>query len=599
MVVALLLLVVLVGLVGYGAGVRPGVTLAMAAVLGVVYVARSWDEYRGGRRLPWLNVALVVSGAAWLLYLAVTVVPLPVSWQAVLGERRTGQTERVTQAVERAHELGLVDGVPDTAPTLSRNRAGTWRTWLLLLGCLCAMGLAARLPWRTRDWFLPTLVLIVVAVAVAGFISQWIIPQGKLLWWYLPVREGKTVGCFINRNHFAGFVALAMPLALAWCADAFSEWRADRGIGWAACLAAMGTAVVASLSRGAFLAMLAGLVLTGAGLCTRRHPGRRLVVLGAGFALVLGLLCLPSGRVEERLHSLADPLATDSGQVRLTSWRDSLALWQDYPWLGVGAEGFRAVFSAYRSDTLRKTFYNAENEYVQLLTDHGLVGVVLALASLGALALAWWRGRGRWEQGPGTAWGLLGGLTVGLVHAGVDFALRIPLYALLLALLAGLLLPPGQARDDEEDQGDDRLWADAEARGPAWPAPLLGITALGVVAVLAVTLARPLYRLDTNMGISGAAPPTLCQALVWAPTQCQIWHNLGRQAFGQESPAARRFGEWCLTEGVRYNANDYRVWQDLATMRTALGDDAGALRAVQEVLRLRPVYLPRYGTPTE
>jgi hypothetical protein len=188
---------------------------------------------------------------------------------------------------------------------------------------------------------------------------------------------------------------------------------------------------------------------------------------------------------------------------------------------------------------------------------------------------------------------------VALVHAGVDFALRIPLYALLLALLAGLLLPPGLAREDEDDLGDDPMWADAGARGPAWAAPLLGMAALGVVAVLALTLARPLYRLDTNQGLSGAAAATLCQALVWAPTQCQIWHNLGRQAFRQESPATRRFGEWCLTEGVRYNPNDYRVWQELATMRTALGDDAGALQAVQEVLRLRPAYLPRYAAPAE
>ncbi len=129
----------------------------------------------------------------------------------------------------------------------------------------------------------------------------------------------------------------------------------------------------------------------------------------------------------------------------------------------------------------------------------------------------------------------------------------------------------------------------------AEPPPLkrwLGLaSALAVVAFTLLLMAvhgLRIYRYDTNSFLVRATPNQLAQALIWAPTQCQIWHLLGQHAYQKGTRRGTRLAEYCLTEGVRHNPNDYRIWYHLSVLRSELGDELGAVRAMGNVLRLRP-----------
>src|SRR5208283_5324230 len=81
---------------------------------------------------------------------------------------------------------------------------------LLALFFLCVQSYRTRAHWRGFVWF-----LLLLGFAVSLFaILQHFTFNGKL-YWVREMRYGGTpFGPYVNRNHFAGFAELLIPLAL-------------------------------------------------------------------------------------------------------------------------------------------------------------------------------------------------------------------------------------------------------------------------------------------------------------------------------------------------------------------------------------------------
>ena len=520
---------------------------------------------------PWLEVAM----AAILVFILLTVLPLHPFLEALNGALRRQQNQTVEVALRQAAQLGLLD---TTQPwfALSRNRGGTLRFLLLISAAFGAMMASASLPRRWRIAYLHFIAFAGAVVAAGGYVSQWVIPEGDTLWWTIPIPHvlPGPVGCFVNRNHFAGFVAMLAPVAIILTDRAIRR----RALALAVLLlfadVALLYALVMSLSRGALLAFLATSMTMLAWGLLRRSFKAALVYL-AMLGLFAAAVYSASPALRERLQTLHDPLRTPSVENRLMEWRESLRVFPSYPCVGAGANALRMVYPQVRRTASGGWLLFAENEYIQLLAEGGAVGVALAGALL-------WAGRRRTREAADPVPGAMllsvtGAALVAAIHCTFDFPFHLPLYAVTLASLLGLLLPsPSPAL--------------APQRRVLQLAPVfIGLTASAIIALSSAARSRDA---DSFEYLSQAPPTELRRALVWAPTSWHAWYFLGRAACA-EGVAERRvslcfFGEDLMTQAARYDPNNYRLWYELGRTRRALGEYGRARAAFERAHELRP-----------
>jgi O-antigen ligase len=303
--------------------------------------------------------------------------------------------------------------------------------------------------WRHRLVY----VLVATGFAITGvalFQSRSADPA-RIYGWWKPDHAWAVFGPYVNRNHFAGFLVLAIPLALGVALQRGQELRrawAARRRGWLALGDAPGTALLRWVAISMFL--LVGLLLAAsragiAGLAMSAFAllllPRRRAALGAGLALVavLGLALVWTdfsgviGGFESRGIRAS----------RFDLWADTLRLFPDYPALGYGLNAmgaaYRPVQTYMRSDFVAQT----HNEYLQLLLDLGLVG-----AGLGAFLLArlFWTAFRVARESP-IALGISAAVLGSAADNLFDFNWQIPANAAGFFALCGLVMGAGRFLD--------------------------------------------------------------------------------------------------------------------------------------------------------
>ncbi len=525
---------------------------------------------------PWLELIL----AAILLFVLFTALPIPPALDPLTGSLRHGQNQTVLNALYEAGQVGIP--LPESEPwfSLTRNRAGTLRFFLLLAAAFGAALLTASLPPAWKIGFLYFLALTGTSMGIAGTLGQWIIPQGDTLWWFIPLPHAVTspVGCFLNRNHFGGFVAMLSPVALALAAYALDRRRGFTALFSLALTGIMMATVFYSLSRGAMLAMGAGLSVTALVIAFRHRAVWGILLLCLMLAGGAALL-VHSPAVRERLQGIHNPGEISSVQSRLAEWRESLRVWPCYPVLGAGMNALRMVYPQTRQTSVSARLIASENEYIQLLVEGGLVGVGLFLALIWAV-----RHRIRDTGAPPGVIGLAvtGALTVTGIHCLFDFPAHLPLYALVIGSLIGLLLQSKPSAEGSES--------------PPYPVQkyLVWILpgAIGLIGTLVISLNHPqqLRNLDNPAYLYTAKYRELHRALIWAPTS-PAWLYLGRTMFkegvNREARDLCTQGETLITHAAQLDPQNYRLWFELGQIRLSLGDNARATEAFQRAKALR------------
>ncbi len=320
--------------------------------------------------------------------------------------------------------------------------------WVLVL--LSYAGLLYLIVFFLTRWN-HILRLLAVAVAVGAGEAGYAVTQA----WALG--EIRPSGTFFNPNFLAGYlVAVAMPVLAALCygkprrgpGSGGGERRSQDGrrqsrLGWlgivagAALLVLLGVAVFETGSRGAALALVAGLTAV-AGL----RFGARGVAIGL-LMVCVGLL-VPNP-LQERVH--AEHRKNPVGYARWQMWQQAAAASADHPW-GVGLGLYRYVSPRYAVETdgeiarYGKVARTPHNEYLQMAVELGFAGPAVFLwgvVLLGREGLRALRLRLRRRE-RGMVVGAVAGVVVLLVHAAVDSNLHEPPLALMLALFAGVLL---------------------------------------------------------------------------------------------------------------------------------------------------------------
>jgi O-antigen ligase len=324
---------------------------------------------------------------------------------------------------------------------LFRSTASTYITRMelnLLVADCIILFLAAQVfrtsdDWRTFVWFIMGFGFL---VAIFGILQQ-LTFNGKLYWFREMRYGGIPFGPYVNRNHFAAFAELVIPISLV--PLVLGKVRKER---WYVVgifgLLPIG-ALFLSASRGgvvSFGAQLGVLVLM---MVLRRTGGKH--VLAGGLILLLAFLLvswLGVRQILDRFSSMQslEVTAGKRASMRQDTWR----IFLDHPWTGTGLGTIQTVFPAYETLYDGKVVNHSHNDYLEALAETGVAGGACCACFLGVLFFISLRQLLQLDK-PFAAALHLSGLVacVGfLVHSLVDFSLHIPANALLFFLMAHL-----------------------------------------------------------------------------------------------------------------------------------------------------------------
>ncbi|HDL65283.1 MAG TPA: O-antigen ligase domain-containing protein [Proteobacteria bacterium] len=323
--------------------------------------------------------------------------------------------------------------------------------------------------------FFSRLILAVVItgffISVAGIMQKYACPG--TIYGLRPIKFGSPFGPFVNRNHFAGYIIMVIPLALVILLSmsnriprtVMDDFRARLArsdprrllIGFIAFL--MVFALFLSLSRGGIAAFLVAMVYFI--VTSRRYrilKGKKtwLIIVATLLLLVIALTYLGVDPLLKRFTAIAG--GESEKMVRFTLWKDTGKIISDFPVLGSGLGTFRKIHPYYNSFTWWYIPYtHTENDYLQVMAEMGIWGGLIMAVSI--IFYAWfilaWKPtprRGgekiRAEKG-GSNFVIsrrclvLGGSTAVLAlmtQSLVNFNLYIPANALLLTALAAISL---------------------------------------------------------------------------------------------------------------------------------------------------------------
>jgi O-antigen ligase len=393
------------------------------------------------------------------------------------SEDATSEVATTEGILEVSSEAG--GGHTSFKRALSIYRPATRQEFLKLLA-YAAVFLATASTFRKRKdiaLLAGCVVLMGFLLAVFGFIQKYAW-NGKIYWFRELTQGGSPFGPYVNRNHFAGYMEMAIPLALGLILGLFCSskiWRLDgfnRWVNWLSSKEAsvmillafstivMTAALLSSLSRGGTLSLVGGLIfMMGLVFYKRMLRGKvwgliLIAVVAFGTAFYL------EGEViKGRLWSITEELAQmPSGVSRSALWRDTLNIFKDFPLLGTGLGTFSHIFPAYKTVPITGFFTHAENDYLQLASEMGALGLLFGLMFLVAFFLLALRTLHKTNDAllTGVLIGSLAACVAILLHSVVDFNLHIPANALAFTLMASLVVCIARAEIQNSREKDYR-----------------------------------------------------------------------------------------------------------------------------------------------
>jgi O-antigen ligase len=287
--------------------------------------------------------------------------------------------------------------------------------------------------WRGFVWFV---MIFGFVVSVFG-ILQHLTFNGKLYWFREMHYGGIPFGPYVNRNHFAGFAELFIPMALV--PLMLGKVRRERWliVGLFA-VVSVGSLFLAA-SRGGIVSLAVEVVVIVMWMSLRRMGPKQM--LGGTAVLIAALVMVSWLGVKEIAQRFSSMRAMEvSSGKRASMRRDTWRVFLDHPWMGTGLGTLQMVFPPYETLYDGRVVNHAHNDYLEALAETGIAGGLCCALYLGMLLFH----SSQQLSGRNTSFAAvlnLSGLVACsgfLVHSLVDFNLRLPANAQLFFLMATL-----------------------------------------------------------------------------------------------------------------------------------------------------------------
>jgi hypothetical protein len=310
------------------------------------------------------------------------------------------------------------------------------------------------------EWLVGQLMGLGAALALFGVVQQaFLDTQAPLVYGFWQPQPGSApYGPFINKNHFAGWMVMVLPMVAGYAYALFlqSPRPQERGLAswlrWvltvdasrfvlvsAVCLA-MSLTVVLTGSRSGIVCLSLALGVLGTRMWRSLAVSRRrmmvLVYLGL---IVVGAIAW--GGVDTLAARFAT--APSHAEGRLSAWRDAGSIIEDFPWFGTGLGTYGQAMLVYQTSDRASMYVQAHNDYVQLLAEGGALVTIPAIV-VGVFLVSGIRRRMRSGQDDLlTRWvrtGAVAGLIGIAAQSLVEFSLQMPGNTVLFVVLLAVAL---------------------------------------------------------------------------------------------------------------------------------------------------------------
>ena len=311
-------------------------------------------------------------------------------------------------------------------------------------------------PHRLRV-IVRTIMVFGFLLAIFGLTQSFTSPTK--VYWIRELNQSTAFGPFINRHHFAGYMELtiALPLGLLFAGAVDKEKR----IIYLFIAGLMGVALVMTASRGGIISLVAEIVFLVIVTAIWRKPSERrmkrsgklkrvaarVAMTGALlFSLFLGVILLGG---EFSITRFIDTVNTDDPTTgRAHFWAVTLDIIKAHPYIGTGLGAFGVIYTKYDTRNGLFRLEQAHNDYLQILSDAGIVGGLLGLSFVVLLFYkAIQRAKSRDDFRRGVALAALSGCFAVLIHSFFDFTLHTTSNALLFLVLAAIATIDNRVED--------------------------------------------------------------------------------------------------------------------------------------------------------
>ncbi len=321
-------------------------------------------------------------------------------------------------------------------PFLTRLQLLRLATYFLVF-FLFAQAFRSRADLTTLAW---CVILFCFAISLLTIIQHF--TAGQTIYWMEPVNGSEPYGPYVNRNHFAGFVELTLPVGLALMA--FRGVRRDvLPLMTLFTIVPLG-ALVLSGSRGGLIGFALEIGILGWVMRRRRvlRTGRVAMVAAVAVVALFFVFWVGAGLAIQKFSALKSPEVTIGRRISMD--RGAAHIFLDHPLKGCGLGTIVAVYPRYETDYDGLRVDHVHNDYLETLAETGLLGGACGALFLWLLyrearkSLAAEQGRFSLGLHVG-AMMAVGGL---LLHSLVDFNLQLPANALLFLLQAYVVTTP-------------------------------------------------------------------------------------------------------------------------------------------------------------
>ncbi|MDA2918208.1 O-antigen ligase family protein [Desulfobacterota bacterium AH_259_B03_O07] len=267
--------------------------------------------------------------------------------------------------------------------------------------------------------------------------------------------EVRASGTYVNPNNFAGFLGMVIPLSLGYSFYLFTKGM-KKGNTWKDIIkfnlsthfilffvtALMTLSLILSGSRGGILSFLCSIVFFYVLLSLQSSLRVRLLALAIFLIIVMGYsLWIGLDPVIQRFTETKEALP-----LRTYVWKDTFELIKDFPIFGTGLGTFGLSFTLYKNNAFWPlTFSHTHNDYLELASETGLIGLILVLISIILIYKNAWIVLGSLSPKVDPlryflTIGSISGIFAMLIHAFTEFNFQIPANAYYFAFLFGLTI---------------------------------------------------------------------------------------------------------------------------------------------------------------
>lgn len=301
---------------------------------------------------------------------------------------------------------------------------------------------------------------IAVFLSIFGFIyAFYAILQSVLsptrIFGIYDTRFAIPFGSFVNRHDFAALIemAVAVPLGLLFVGAV----RRDKRLLYIIAVTLMGSALILSRSRGGLVSLVAEIIFLI--ILTADSKGAKKIVLKVALSLLL-IVAAVGGAIfvggDTSLTRFAETATSqDITSNRIHIWNVTLKVIAANMPFGTGLGAYAQAYTAFDTLSGLEMVEQAHNDYLQIVADTGLIGLVIG----GLFLFLFFREgiRNSRRQNTfrrGIAVGAFAGCFAVLIHSLFDFVLHITAISILFLTLMAMLVASGRRFDDDTNEFD-------------------------------------------------------------------------------------------------------------------------------------------------